>query len=218
MTDERRVDQTRKTVSWPRKLFHLGMISSVGLATGLSGIERPWALGLMAVLAVVVGGLDLLRLLSPEWNARVRREFSAIIRREETDRLSSSTWFLVGALATLAFAPLPFAAVAFLYLAVGDPIASWIGVRFGRTKLPGGKSLEGSLALVVACSLVGTLFLGLTGAAAWTTAPLLALAGAFAAAFAEWLPLGPVDDNCSVPLAAAGALSGVATLMHPVLV
>ncbi|MEZ0228512.1 MAG: diacylglycerol/polyprenol kinase family protein [Planctomycetota bacterium] len=211
-------EQTRKTVSWPRKLFHLGMISSVGLVTGLSGIERPWALAVMAVLAVIVGGLDLLRLLSPAWNARVLREFSSIIRREETDHLSSSTWFLIGALATLAFAPLPFAATAFLYLAVGDPIASWIGVRFGRTRLPGGKSLEGSLALVVACALLGTVFLGLTHSASWTTAPLLALAGAFAAAFAEWLPLGPVDDNCSVPLATAGALAGVTSWLHPVLV
>lgn len=213
------IAQTRKTVSWPRKLFHLGMISSAGLVTALSGIERSWALVVMGVLALVVGGLDVLRLVSPRWNAHVLRECSAIVRREEEDHLSSSTWFLVGALATIAFAPLPFAGLAFLYLAVGDPIASWIGVRFGRTKLPGGKSLEGSLALVFTCAVVGTLFLGLTGAATWSVAPLLALAGAFAAAFAEWLPLGRVDDNCRVPIAAAAALTLLAaSLVHPVVV
>lgn len=213
------VVQTRKTVSWPRKLFHLGMISSAGLAVSLSGIDRTSALAVMAVLAVIVGGLDLLRLACPSWNARVLRECAAIIRREETDRLSSSTWFLLGALATIAFAPLPFAGLAFLYLGVGDPVASWVGVRFGRTKLPGGKSLEGSLALVATCAVVGTLFIGLTGAASWAAAPLIAIAGAFAAAFAEWLPLGPVDDNCRIPMATAAALSALAAvLVRPVIV
>src|SRR5579859_10880 len=127
--------QTRKTVSWPRKLFHLGMISSAGLTIGLSGIERSCALAIMGALALVVGGLDVLRLASPRWNARVLRELSPLLRREEAHGLSSSTWFLAGALATLAFAPLAFAGLAFLFLGVGDPIASWIGVRFGRTKL-----------------------------------------------------------------------------------
>src|SRR5581483_2467407 len=110
-------------------------------------------------------------------------------------------------------APLPFAGLAFLYLGVGDPVASWVGVRSGRTRLPGGKSLEGSLALVATCTLVGALFLGLTGTATWSAAPLLAVAGAFAAAFAEWLPLGPIDDNFRIPTATAAALSALAAVL-----
>jgi dolichol kinase len=211
--------QTRKTVSWPRKLFHFGMIATTGLVVALSGLPHGVAVAIMAVAALVLGGLDVLRLVSPRWNERCRKEFAAILRREEECGLATSTWFLLGAVATMMMAPLPFAGLAFLYLAAGDPVASWVGVRFGRIKLPGGKSLEGSLALVGVCSVLGTLFLGLTGAAAWHAAPLLAMAGAFAAAAAEWLPLGFVDDNFRVPVATAATFVAVAAmLMPPVLV
>jgi dolichol kinase len=207
--------QTRKTISWPRKIFHLGMISTAGLTLGLSGIGRPFALAIMAVLALLLGGLDLLRLVSPSWNARVLKDLAPILRREEEHSVSTSTWFLLGALATIALAPVPFAGLALLYLAIGDPVASWVGVRFGRLRLPGGKSLEGSLGLVVACVTVGTLYLGLLHVAPWSHAPLLALGGAFAAAFAEWLPLGPIDDNCRVPTATAAALVALAAVLSP---
>jgi dolichol kinase len=191
------------------------MIASVALALALAGLDRASALGIMGALALLVGGLDVLRLVSPRWNARVLKEFAPILRREEAHALSASTWVFVGAIPTVALAPLPFASLAFLYLAVGDPIASWVGVRFGRIRLPGGKSLEGSLALVASCAVTGTLFLGLTHTAPWSAAPLLALAGAFAAAFAEWLPLGPIDDNARLPMTTAAALSALAAVIVP---
>lgn len=206
---------TRKTVSWPRKAFHLGFISTMGLGLALSGIDRTGALALVGILLAIVGGLDLLRLRWPEFNERVLRDFAAILRREEEHRVAASTWVLLGALATIALAPLPYAALSFLYLAVGDPVASWIGVRFGRIELPGGKSLEGSLAMVAACAALGTAFLVFTHTVSLAVAPLVALGGAFAAALAEWLPLGPVDDNFRVPVAAAAALAGAAAYLAP---
>jgi dolichol kinase len=204
---------TRKTISWPRKAFHVGMISSAAVAVGFSGMERPDAFAAFAVLAIIVGGLDLLRLVSPEWNAKVQRDFSSIMRTEERDAVSAGFWFLLAALVVIALAPLKLAALGFLFLAVGDPVASWVGLRQGKTRLPGGKSLEGSLALVLTCTALGTIFLGLSGASTWAAAPLLAVAGAFAAAFAEWLPLGPVDDNFRIPTATAAALSALAAVL-----
>jgi dolichol kinase len=212
---ERRL-ATRKTVSWPRKLFHLAMISTVGLTLGLvPELDRTSALLILGVLAAIVGGLDILRLAVPSLNARVLEDFRAIIRLEEKHGLSASTWFLGGALLTVGYAPRAFAAVALLCLAAGDPVASWVGVRFGRMRLPGGKSLEGSLALVLTCAAVGTIFLGLTHALPWGIAPLVAIGGAFAAALAEWLPVRFVDDNFRVPVATAAALTGLAGALAP---
>lgn len=209
---------TRQTVSWPRKVFHAGMISAVGLVIGLAGLERAWALAIVGFFAVVVGGLDVLRLAWPKLNEAVLRDFGKILRAHEAHQVSSGTWFLAGALATIALAPLPLAGLAMLFLALGDPVASWVGVRFGRTKLPGGKSLEGSLAFVITSVLVGTVFLGATGLVGWTVAPLVALAGGLAAGVAEWAPIPVVDDNLRVPVAAALALTSVASAFVPVVV
>ncbi len=206
---------TRKTICWPRKVFHLGMISSAAVAVGFSGMERRDALAAFGVLAVIVGGLDLLRLVSPEWNAKVQRDFSSIIRTEEKDAVSAGFWFLVAALLVIALAPLKLAALSFLFLAVGDPVASWVGLGHGRMRLPGGKSLEGSLALVGMCWALGTVFLGATGTTAWGAAPLVAVAGALAAALGEWLPVPIVDDNFRVPVVSAAALAGIASALAP---
>ena len=207
------VQATRKTVSWHRKLFHATTISAMGLVVGLAGLERTWALAIVGFFAVVVGGLDVLRLVWPKFNERVLRDFARILRSHEQHQVSSGTWFLAGALGTMVIAPLPLAGLALLFLALGDPVASWVGVRFGRTKLPGGKSLEGSLAFVLTCGVVGTAFLGATGTVSWTLAPLVALGGALAAGVAEWLPVDFVDDNLRVPVAAGAALTALAGVL-----
>jgi dolichol kinase len=206
---------TRQTVSWPRKVFHASTISAVAFVAAFSGLEKRAVLALLGSFAVVVGGLDALRLAWPSFNARVLRDFSRILRHHEEHTVSSGFWFLLAAVLTLVIAPLPVAAVALLYLALGDPVASWVGVRFGRTKLPGGKSLEGSLAFVLTCAVVGAVFLGATSTVTWAAAPLVALAGALAAGFAEWLPIERVDDNLRVPLAAAVVLTSLAPLFAP---
>jgi len=143
----------------------------------------------------------------------VRRDFGPFMRNYELDRLSGSSWFLFASLITVALYSREAAALAFVYLAIGDPVASWVGVRWGRTKLPGGKSLEGSGALFLTASVVGVLYL-LGGQALGTMIPMslpviayLAIGGAVAAAFAEWLPLRGLDDNFVVPVVAGGVIT-----------
>ena len=98
-------------------------------------------------------------------------------------------------------------------LGVGDPVAGLIGRRWGRTKLVGGRSLEGSLAFVAAGGIAAaialiayypTLSLGVIAALAFTAA----LAGALAE-----LLVRKVDDNFSIPVAAGAGCSLVAGLL-----
>ena len=81
-----------------------------------------------------------------------------------------------------------------LVLGVGDGASTLIGKRFGKTKIAGGRTLEGSM--------------GGFAAAAVALLPIFPLqAAVFAAAagmIAEYLP---VNDNYSIPLAAAAALA-----------
>jgi dolichol kinase len=213
-----KISATRQTVSWSRKLFHASTISAAALVIAFSGLPRPYVLDLVCAFAFLVGGLDLLRLALPSWNERVLRDFARILRKHEENTVSSGFWFLAGALATLSIASLPITGLALLYLALGDPLASWIGVRFGRTRLPGGKSLEGSLAFALLCTVLGTFFLGATATVGWAQAALVALGGALAAAAAEWVPVPVVDDNFRVPVAAAAALTALTSAFTPVVV
>jgi dolichol kinase len=96
------------------------------------------------------------------------------------------------------------ATLAICFLAFGDVAATTIGERYGKTKI-GNKSLEGSIAFVVAAVLAGFL-LSLVGISIvyW-----LILAGAIIAAGVELLPL-PINDNLVIPLVTGGAMSFIA--------
>lgn len=204
---------SRETISWRRKVFHILGIGCVGVTYGFSSVAWSQALAILSVISVVFIGLDSLRFAIPSLNKRVRRDFGAYMRNYELQRLSGSSWFLAAACLTIGLFSKPTASLAFLYLALGDPLASWVGVRWGRIRLPGGKSLEGSLTFFVTGLVVGTLALlgmtafGTAGALSTASLPLLIGVAAASSAFAalgEWLPLGRIDDNFAVPLVSAG--------------
>jgi dolichol kinase len=204
---------SRETISWKRKIFHVLGIGCVGATYGFSTATWWQALTVLSVIALIFISLDSLRFFFPKLNKRVRRDFGPYMRNYELERLSGSSWFLASGVLTIALFPKEAASLAFLYLALGDPLASWVGVRWGRIRLPGGKSLEGSLTLFGTCFVAGTLAihgmiaLGVAGSLAGAGLPLIvgvAALSALFAAFGEWLPLRGVDDNFSVPLVTAG--------------
>lgn len=214
----------RETISWKRKVFHMLGIGVVGVAYQLT--QTPWqmALAVMGAIAFIFVGLDLLRFQFPALNKKVRRDFGPYMRNYELDRLSGSSWFLLASLLTIGLFPREAACLGFLHLALGDPLASFVGVRWGRIRLPGGKSLEGSAALFLTCFAAGATFLLFAGqvnlwggsvvALSPATALVIALASALAAAVAEWIPTrGRLDDNFVMPLVTAALTSGAIHLM-----
>ena len=64
-----------------------------------------------------------------------------------------------------------------------------MGKAWGRIKLIGDKSLEGSAACFIVCAVISVFWID----------PVVGLTGAFVATLAELLPLR-IDDNLTVPL------------------
>jgi dolichol kinase len=93
-----------------------------------------------------------------------------------------------------------------LCLAVGDPVAGLIGRRYGRVRLIGRRTLEGSLAFVLSAGFVCWLLLKIQYPTL-RPAAFIALAGASAGAIAELLSGTWLDDNLTVPLSVASATS-----------
>ena len=109
--------------------------------------------------------------------------------------------YLLGVGLSLLFYRVEIATAAICFLAFGDVAATTVGERFGKTKISGAKSLEGTLAFFIAASSSGFLL-------ALANIHLMSgiiLAGALAAAVVELLPL-PLNDNLIIPLASGGMM------------
>ena len=78
---------------------------------------------------------------------------------------------------------------------LGDMSAALVGKMWGRTKLLGKKSLEGSAACFVVCVLIALVKLN----------PVIAIIGALVATIVELIPF-PIDDNLTVPLVSGAVM------------
>ncbi|MFA4877596.1 MAG: hypothetical protein WC586_09285 [Methanoregula sp.] len=98
-------------------------------------------------------------------------------------------YFAVGALTTVILFPVTVAVPALVTVAVLDCVATLVGVRYGRTRISNGKSLEGTAAAIIVTALCLVPFLTIPGAAV-----VAVLAGLIEL-------LSPVDDNLVIPVA-----------------
>ncbi|HEY7462031.1 MAG TPA: hypothetical protein VIC59_09175 [Gemmatimonadota bacterium] len=171
-----------------RRLWHVavGLLTLAPYALGLlpRGIYLLVLVGMLAFLLV----LDFVRLRHPPANALFIRLFRPLILPRDLVRLSGSTYYMAGVLLAVLLFPQRVAVVSVLFLVLGDFAAGAVGLRWGRIRLPGGKSLEGSAACFLTCLAIAAPLVG------WTAAT----GGALAATLAESLDL-PVDDNLLIP-------------------
>ncbi len=191
-----------------RKLFHL--FGGLGLLALYYLLGRRNALVCYGVLVLVVLAVDITRLKIPAFNRFVQARFGSFIRKNEADKLTGTVSYVLGIGLTLLFYRANIATAAICFLAFGDVAATTVGERYGRTRISGEKSLEGTLAFVIAAVAAGFL-LNLVGV------PVvygLILAGALVAAGAELLPLR-INDNLVIPLVSGGAMELIARLTGP---
>jgi dolichol kinase len=187
-----------------RKLYHL--VGGLVLLSFYYLLGRDRALLFYAALFIVVLALDLMRLRMPAVNHFIFTRFRSFIRTSEEHKLTGTAPYVLGVGLTLYLYRTDLATLAICFLAFGDVAASTIGERYGRTKI-GNKSLEGSIAFVVAAVTAGFL-LSLTGISVMHG---LILAGAIIAAGVELLPL-PVNDNLVIPLVSGGSMALIARM------
>lgn len=177
-----------------RRLFHAGNGLVISFLPPLLGVDtRTVVLMLSALLVVLMAG-DIVRLRSPKLNETFFALFPSFASTRERTHVASSTWYLLGAILVLALFPARLAVPAIVVLALADPAASIVGRLWGRRKLGKGSVLGTSVFVVVAAAVLSAFF------------PVpVAVAAAVVVAAVEILPWR-VDDNLSVPLAAAAAL------------
>lgn len=182
-----------------RKLYHL--LGGLGLLSLYFLLGRRNALIFYGILILVVLAIDITRLRVPAFNQFIQIRFSSFIRKNEANKLTGTAPYVLGIGLTLLLYRTEIATAAICFLAFGDVAATAMGERYGRTKLSGEKSLEGTMAFVAAAALSGVL-LNVVG----IHLPYgLLLAGALVAAGVELLPL-PVNDNLVIPVISGGVM------------
>lgn len=153
-------------------------------------LDRPTMLVLVGILVGLALIGELLKWCSPRFEEYFFRRFKSLLRgHERKGAIIGATYYLIGTFLCIFFFGKTVAVVCLFFMVFGDLAAALVGRMWGRTKLFGGKSLEGSAACFIVCAVVGLLKLN----------PVVAVIGALVATLVELLP-APVDDNLTVPL------------------
>jgi len=198
-----------RPTNYVRNVWHV-LNTSIAVGVLLLAPHPNWVIAASASVCFPFWFLEWIRRRRPALNQRIVRFFRLIVHPHEAVRVNSATWFAT-ALFLLALTRSTLICVpALAVLGAGDPVAALVGRRFGRTRLVHGRTLEGSLAFLLAGTAAAWGVLSLTHASVGAPAALgIALAAALGGALAELLSLR-IDDNVSVPVVAAGAAAAAA--------
>lgn len=193
-----------RPTNYARNVYHV--LSGLGCLVILNELLSPLAVWwVSAIFLALAWSFELSRRLVPQVNTLLMWAFKPFAHPHEAWRVNSATWFTTALFVLASLGEPAVATAAIAVLAVGDPLAAVVGRRFGTIKLVHGRSLQGTLAFVVAASLsafaaLSTWFPGLGTAALVGGSFAAATAGALAELFAR-----RIDDNLAIPLAAAAA-------------
>jgi len=190
---------TRRDLQLGRRLFHLA--NGVATATLYAFFfTHEQVIHIFGTIACIVYIVDRVRIAYPEVVARHASWVNRLlVHAEEQARESAMIPYAIAVLLTILTVPKAAALVGIYTLAIADPLAAVVGIRYGRRRIAQDRSLEGSLAFLAATLVIAVLVLG-----RGSDAPALAIAGAsimiaLVAAVCEALPLR-IDDNLTIPL------------------
>lgn len=149
-----------------------------------------------------VWAMELARRVSGRVGQRVDAALAPTAHPFERRAVTSGTWYATS-FAILAWTvPPATVAASIAVLAFGDPAASIVGRRWGRVRLGGRRTLEGSLALLALGAAAAFGVLALFG----IFDPTLPLVAGAAGMLAELGSRGRLDDNLTIPLFAGFAM------------
>ncbi len=185
-----------------RSAVHLlsGLAVVIAFETVFTPTTARWTAGAFTVWA---WSLEAARRVSPTVNRWCMAFFGPIAREHEYHRVNAATWYGT-ALLVLAFTAYgPAGALGLLGLAIGDPVAGYVGRTYGTIRVLGEKSLEGSLAFALASAFAGYLYLVALHPEVTNPFALAVLTG-ITGAVVELLSVR-LEDNFTIPVFTAWA-------------
>lgn len=165
---------------------------------------------LLGLAFLGVSCLELLRLNYRQFNKLTIKFSKHIIRREELKQISGVPYYLGSCFLVLLIFNTHIACLSILYLALGDPFASLMGIKYGAGshKFQNGKSIVGTLGGITIC-MIATMVYGTLVDWELSTIFPLAFFGGLAGGLSETFVIEDINDNLFIPLVSATVLSVV---------
>lgn len=163
-----------------------------------------------AVMAATIGMFvftvsDLLRLRWPWLNGWILTVFGRVMRQNEANGLAGTTYLVTGVFFIIFLFPKDVVAVTLLFLALGDPLASYFGIRYGRDRIFRNKSLQGGLAAFICCAIIAFAYYSYYKLMLERVV-LVSLISGLIGAISEIIPIGKLDDNLTFPIICSSGL------------
>ncbi len=192
--------KNRSDVHWARKIWHIVTVFSMFMIYQLA----PYSVSLTILLVscAIMIPFDFLRLRYTKLNDIALIFMGPLMRKSEIQSTAGTTYLLTGVAVIVLFFPKPIVGLSLLFLAFADPLASYAGIRYGKDKLIGNKSIQGFMMAFAVCFLLTFLFLAgydLLLSRRLIIAILCGVVGALA----ELIPVAKLDDNLTMPIMSA---------------
>lgn len=196
----------RNQLHFARRVWHfIGVLIIFTLYYFVAPSQAPF---IAIPFAAFMIGFDWLRLRRPALNRFFQFLFRPFLREQERTHFAASTAMMAGVTLIICLFPRNVVLLTLLFLAVGDPAASYFGIRFGKDKLIGNKSLQGSLGAFAVCFGLALLFF--SRMELMTDRMFIAcLLSGLIGAVSELVPIGKLDDNFVFPVLSATLLTGM---------
>ncbi len=150
----------------------------------------------LAILVLIAIVSEFLRLETSLFKGIFNYLFGDMLKDKEVNNLTGATAYVVTALLSAMLFNWHVVVTSLFFLSLGDPIASIVGRSFGKHRIMGSKSIEGTIAFM-AVAIAVSLF--------YTVLPLeVRILGAVSASLIELIE-SPIDDNVLV-LLGSGAI------------
>lgn len=168
-----------------------------------SQVSHVVSLQLISLAALFSLTVDVLRRFSPQFNESVLKIMGPLMREYERNGFAGTTFLLFGVFTIIWVFPSTIVHLALLFLAVADPVASYVGIRYGKDKIFRSKSLQGTMAAFAVCTLITAVYCYSYNLMTDRILIVSLLAGLGGSA-SELIEIGKLDDNFTLPILAAG--------------
>ena len=186
-----------------RKIWHFLAVGSMAIGYGI--LPERLSLTLLAISWLITVPIDFMRLRSAPLNEFITHLVKPLMRKSELTGLMGTTYLLTGVTIVAFLFPKPVVLLSLMFLALADPSASYFGIRFGKDKILGNKSLQGTIAAFAVCSAITFSFFLWEGFPVDRTI-ILSLCGGVIGALSELIPIRKLDDNLTFPILSSLAL------------
>ena len=195
--------KNRSDLHIARKIWHVSGVFTMFTAWIFLPYWVSMTLLIVGWLAFVPA--DFMRQKNSQFNRTLSNLFRPIMRSNELNRLAGTTYLITGALVITLLFNKGVVALSLLFLAFADPIASYIGIKYGKDKIFGHKSVQGFIAAFAVCSTLCFIFLFYNQVQEHLI--VVSLLAGLIGALSELIPLAKLDDNFTMPVLSSVGLT-----------